>query len=113
MHGHENIIRMRKTGVKPAFVFVNDWPCETGWFDTGEHATVCTDGDDLASMDLRFLVGLRVSVSAHSEARAKAIFEACKAAGVEVVGAVHVDPKLKPWQQRGWVEVWKNEAETV
>ena len=109
MRGHENIIRMRQAGKRPAFVFVNDWPCDTEWFETGEHVTVCTDGDPMSSLDLRFLIGLRVSVSAHTEERAKALFEACKDAGVEMVGAVHVKSNRRPWEQDGWVEVWKAE----
>lgn len=110
MKGHENVILLRKAGKRPAFVFVNDWPCNTDWFETGEHATVCTAGDRLESIDLRFLVGLRVSVSSNSESRAKALFNACKAAGVEMVGAVHVKPDRRPWDQDGWVEVWKSET---
>jgi len=113
MRGHETIIRLRSAGKRPAFVFVNDWPCQTDWLETGEHATVCTAGDAIPSLDLRFLVGLRVSVSSQSEERAKALFEACKAAGVEMVGAVHVKPEKRPYEQDGWVEVWKAEKETV
>ena len=113
MRGHENIIRLREAGTRPAFVFINDWPCSVEWFQTGDHATVCTAGDSIGTLDLRFLVGLRVSVSSHTEARAKALFEACKRAGVQVVGAVHVRPDRKPWDQDGWVDVWVAEREAV
>lgn len=113
MRGHENILRLRQAGKRPAFVFINDWPCDTGWFETGEHATVCTDGDNLDAIDLRFLVGLRVSVSSSTEDRAKALFEACKAAGVETVGAVHVKSDRAPWLQDGWVDVWHVRQEAV
>ena len=113
MRGHENIIRLRQAGKKPAFVFINDWPCNTEWFETGEHATVCTDQDAIEALDLRFLVGLRVSVSSNEESRAKALFDACKAAGVEMVGAVHVKLDREPWRQDGWVEVWKHQNEVA
>ena len=113
MRGHENVIRLRQAGKRPAFVFVNDWPCQTDWFETGEHATVCTSGDSIETLDLRFLVGLRVSVSASTEGRAKALFEACKVAGVETVGAVHVQEGKPGWLQDGWAQVWNQEQETV
>lgn len=111
MRGHENIIRLRQAGKRPAFVFINDWPCQTDWFETGEHATVCTAGEAVEALDLRFLTGLRVSISSHQENRAKALFEACKAIGVLSVGAVHVKPELRPWEQDGWVQVWHAEVE--
>lgn len=106
MRGHEPIVQMRRAGKRPGVVFINDWPCRTDWAKQGEHATVCTDGDDIELLDLRYLLGLRVSVSSASEARAKALFEACKQAGAQTVLAVHVKEGLPGWQQDGWAEVW-------
>jgi len=70
MHGQEKIILARLNGQTPSFVFVNDYPCKTDWFEHADHATVCTHNAELSRMDLRFLVGLRVSISATSEDRA-------------------------------------------
>lgn len=113
MRGHEAIIAMRQAGRRPAFVFVNDWPCDTDWHLHGDHATVCTAGDVVQLLDLRFLVGLRVSVSASSEVRAQALFDHCKAAGAACVAAVHVDSSRQPWDQHGWSGVWHKPAEVA
>lgn len=114
MRGHEQLIAARKAGKKPRFVFVNDWDCPTTWFEDGDaYVTICTAGDDVALIDVRFLVGLRVSVSSESEARARALFDRCKAAGASVVAACHVQPGRAPWQQNGWAKVWHAESETA
>lgn len=112
MRGHEAIIRMRKEyGKKPPFVFINDYPCQTDWFEEGiGYARISIHGDKLESLDLRFLVGLSVSVTASSEKRSKALFEACKSVGVAQVVATHIDPTRKPWEQRSEVHVYKREA---
>lgn len=113
MRGHEAIIAMRQAGKRPAFVFVNDWPCATDWHLHGDHATVSTDGDVIQLLDMRYLVGLRVSISSENETRAKALLDKCKASGASVVAAVHVLKNAKPWMQSGWSEVWIKEQETV
>jgi hypothetical protein len=117
MRGHEPIIAMRKAGTTPKTVFINDYPCHTSldWHDPGQaygegwpadDATVSTAGDAISSLDLRFLVGLTVSISSHSEGRAKALFEACKQAGAKTVAACHVQP-THPHLQAGWAEVFQ------
>jgi hypothetical protein len=111
MHGHTDIIANRMQGRAPRFVFVNDYPCKTDWFERGEQATVCTHGDSVNSLDLRFLVGLRVSVSATTESRAMALFERVKAAGAAAVAAVHVLPNCSPSAQRGWCQVFTKETQ--
>jgi hypothetical protein len=113
MRGHEAIIAMRKAGKRPSFVFINDWACDTDWDKHGDHATVSTAGDVVQLLDMRFLVGLKVSISSTSEVRAMALFDQCKAAGAACVGAVHVDPSRKPWEQRGWSSVWHKEVEVA
>lgn len=110
MRGHSTILRARLAGKAPPFVFVNDYPCKTDWFEHSEHATVCTCNDALSGMDFRFLTGLRVSVSATSEDRAKALFERIKAAGAATVAAVHVQPDRGNFDQTGWCEVFKLES---
>lgn len=113
MRGHEKIIEMRKQRSAPEFVFVNDYDCKTDWFDFGEYATVCTAGDSIASLDLRYLKGMRVSVSALTERRAKALFNACKDAGAATVAAAHIDIGVHPFDQRCWSEVWHAESEAA
>jgi len=113
MRGHEAILAMRQAGKRPSFVFLNDYPCETAWQQHGDHATVSTDGDVVQLLDLRFLVGLKVSISSESEVRAMALFDQCKAAGASCVGAAHIDKTRKPWDQHGWSSVWHKDAEVA
>lgn len=113
MKGHEPIIAMRHAGKRPGFVFINDYPCDTDWQQHGDNATVSVAGDVVQLLDLRFLVGLKVSISSESETRAMALFDQCKAAGAECVGAAHIDPRRKPWDQHGWSSVWHKTAEVV
>lgn len=109
MRGHEHIIELRKAGRKPKIVFLNDWPCKTDWFETADHATVSLNGDPLSSLDLRFLVGLTVSISSQSESRAKALAAKAKWFGAHTVAACHVQPRH--WhQQTGWSEIYRKEA---
>lgn len=104
MRGHDLIIRNRMAGIRPVVVFMNDWPCLPLAFEDGN--TVSTDGEPVDLMDLRFVVGLVVSISSESETRAKQLFEACKAAGATMVAACHQHSGL-PVEQKGWAEVWK------
>jgi len=85
MRGHEPLIAMRKAGRRPACVFLNDFLCQTDWPQYGDSATVSIHGDAPETLDLRFLVGMTVSVLATDENRARTILEACKAAGAEIV----------------------------
>ena len=106
MRGHEKLIDMRRARKTPRFVFVNDYPCQTDWFETGDHVTLCTAGDSITLLDLRCLIGLTVSVSSPIEARAKALAERCKASGAATVAACHVQVDRSPFDQAGWSEVW-------
>lgn len=109
MRGAEAIIQARIRGVCPRFVFVNDYPCKTDWMP-GEYPTVCTAHDPLSSLDLRFLTGLRVSVSATTQERAQALFERVKAAGAAAVAAVHVQTDQPYFSQSGWCATFDREA---
>ena len=106
MHGHNEIIQMRNAGRVPKIVFINDYPCKTNWSEFGEHATVCVSGDSLNSLDLRFVVGMAVSVSGSTESRAKGLFQACKLAGAAKVASCHVQNDKHPLDQTGWTEVF-------
>lgn len=108
MRGHTQLIDLRLRKVVPNIVFLNDWRCKVDWFDVPDSAvTISTDGDDVHSLDLRFLVGLAVSVSSQQEDRAKALFERCKQAGAKVVAACHVQADKPHWKQSGWCDVWR------
>jgi len=109
MKGHHALIEMRKQGRHPKWVFVNDYPCKTDWHEWGEHATICVDGDRLVDLDLRFLVGLCVSISSPILDRSKAIFELVKASGAMSAAACHTQPNLHHLDQTGWCEVWRKE----
>jgi hypothetical protein len=106
MTGHEQIIAMRKRGIKPEIVFINDFPCQTDWAEYQEHATVCVHNDLIESLDIRFLVGMAVSVSTTKENRAKALLNACKRASVSIVSVCCVNPDQHSSSQTGFAEIW-------
>jgi hypothetical protein len=110
MKGHEGVIEMRRAGKRPLMVFINDWPCDVDWFETGSHAAVCTDGDVIGLLDFRFVVGLQVSISSESEERAKALAESCKQYA-DVVAAHHHIPGAWPNRQNGWTAVWRRDTQ--
>lgn len=86
MRGHEEILKMRSLeGTAPKFVFVNDFPCETDWFQWGDHATVCVAGDGIEKIDFRFAKGLTLLISAIEKSRAIALLDLGKASGAKVV----------------------------
>ena len=116
MRGHEPILAMRKRGIKPSIVFINDFACPEShdWQNPGEkfsqqwpadHATVSTAGDPLSSLDLRFLVGLTVSISSMNEGRAKALFENAKASGAATVAACHHIQAIHSGCKSGWTQI--------
>ena len=88
MNGHRELITMRRAGFKPAFVFVNDFPCQTDWAKFGDHPTVCTAGDTPELQDFRFLVGVTAIVGGFDAERVKRITKACEAHAKRVVASV-------------------------
>ena len=129
MHGHQPLIDMRRGGAKPSgIVFIDDLPnpISKDWQNPGEsraevwepdQPTICTYGDVIQMLDMRFLVGLTVSVSSYSEIRAKALFEKAKVCGAAVVASTHAIEVPKPFGQTafksGWTEIWRKAKETV
>lgn len=123
MLGHAPIVKMRLAGRCPKIVFVNDFPTPESkdWHNPGsayhevwepDHATVQIDsGDRIEMLDLRFLKGLTVSATGSTEARAKAIFEACKRAGATTVAAVHAIGLGTPFVRDGWCDVYRSTNE--
>lgn len=110
MKGHTQLIAMRfNEEVKPRIIFLNDYPCETDWQDWGDHVTVCTHGDALSGLDLRFVVGTTVSISGPDERRVKSIFEKCKQAGATTVAGAHL-VRINDYRFEGrWADVWTKE----
>jgi len=114
MRGDQKLIEMRLRRQRPGIVFLNDYPCDTDWFKNPSDAvTICTAGDAIAPLELRCLVGLTVSVSSPSEARAKALFEKCKASGAAVVAACHTQDDAPAWSQSGWTQVYRKTSEVA
>ena len=91
MRGHENLIALRKRGLKPSgMVHVCDYPVQPKFLrwdhtEDGTSPTVCVDGDDIASLDLRFVVGLRVDVTGTDAKRVKTLASMCKKVGADTV----------------------------
>lgn len=88
MNGHRELITMRRAGFKPAFVFVNDYPCHTDWAKFGDHPTISVDGDTPELQDFRFLVGVTAIVAGFDADRVKRIATACQAHAKRVVAGV-------------------------
>lgn len=104
MKGHEGIIQMRMKGQAPELVYLYDCPTTlTDWQETDMTPTVALNNELPEALDLRFLVGLRVSVSSPSEDRAKRLFNACKRAGAKWVGASHTK-MVGEVAKTGWME---------
>ena len=101
MRGQEDLIRLRESGVKPTgMVYVDDYPVMNKWvqwLSEKTMVTVCTHGDDIASLDMRFLVGMAVSVSGDEIKRVKALSVACKRAGAATVFA-HCSGNSAMWK---------------
>lgn len=107
MRGHEGLIRMRQAGYRPETVFLCDFPTPTDWAQWGEYPTIRVDGDAIAALDLRCLVGLKVHVAGFDDVRSRALFEACKTAGASFVIAAGMR-EADPWRlETTWVDVWQ------
>ena len=85
MKGHEQLIDIRVAGGKPTMVFLTDFPVMGKWWEEGDYPEICIYHDVPERADLRFLVNLNVCITASTKGRAKAFFEACKAAGASTV----------------------------
>lgn len=112
MKGHEEIIAMRRAGKRPNIVFLNDHPClrgELDWARYGENAVVEVHGDQPEWLDLRYLVGLTVSITAANEKRGRRFVDACVKAGVSVVAAGVAD-MVNGRYEPAWFQVWRKEA---
>jgi hypothetical protein len=109
MRGHERIQQYRMDGHKiNRLIFLNDFPCLTDWPDEIEHPTVSVAGDRINTLDLRFLVGMAVSVSSEDEQRAKDLFQACINHKAKfVIGNHYKGPRVEDIQS-AWFQIWRN-----
>jgi hypothetical protein len=108
MKGHEGIIKMRQQGYAPHIVHIDDYVFEsplTDWEEQDQVPTVCVNKDALEMLDLRFLVGLKVFISSHTEERAKKLFDLCKKAGAKMVSSGHTIQQGERYKT-GWNEFY-------
>ena len=112
MRGQEQIIAMRRSGKRPGIVFLNDYVCKTDWAEFAEYATVqITPSEPIGSLDLRFLVGLTVSITGSTEERAKSLFDACKLAGAATVASCGPAAANDHYAEKSWTQIWRKTAE--
>ena len=97
MRGHLEVIEMRLAGHKPPIVFLSDWPMDKKWRSPNAAPEVSIVGEKPQHADLRFLIGLRVNITCNTEARAKAFFEAAKAAKAEIVACGWSESPKRNW----------------
>jgi hypothetical protein len=108
MKGHEEIIRMRMVGKMPEWVHIYDYPCDINWQGTELSPVICVDSDFIKTLDLRFLINMKVCLSSPHEKRAKDLFQACKDAKVALVAACHIQDDKHFYQQTGWADCYAN-----
>jgi hypothetical protein len=90
MKNHQAVIDMRRQGSKPTMVFLTDYPEADGkWSKQDDYIDINVFHDVPERADLRFLIGLSVTITASSKDRAKAFFEACVAAGANTVSTCY------------------------
>lgn len=117
MRGHEALIALRKTGVRPQIVFIEagidhaeTW--RTWQDDTPEHAYVEVGPDDaISSLDLRFVVGMNVVISGPDERRVGAVYRLCQESGAKRVLGAFVTVCDEHGQPKATVHSVKDSAE--
>lgn len=109
MRGHQKLIELRRDGFKPPVLFLNDYWADPIAEDIFDGSVIEIAGEDLDRLDLRFLVGLRVSTGASTESRAKAILEACKRSGAAMVAVCHLPERRADQKTTDYIEIWSNE----
>lgn len=90
MRGHDRIIAMRQKGFRPQAVYIWDTPvsiADPQWIEDFRFMEVCTAGDSIGSLDLRFLVGIPATVFGDNVSRVRQIAAGCKKAGAPMVVA--------------------------
>lgn len=91
MRGHENIIALRKQGLRPAgHISLADYPVRDellrwSYAEDGQFPTVCTAGDSVDALDLRFVVGMPVHIAGDDMRRVQKLAQKARAAGAAMV----------------------------
>lgn len=86
MTGHEQVIALRRQGVRPVCLWVSDYAA----MSAGDGVTVrLTPQDVPEQLDWRFAVGLTVLVDGHDARRVERIAAACKQFAKRVVATVY------------------------
>lgn len=101
MRGHDHIVKLRKSGFRPSSVFLWDCPVQIeqpAWIEDLRFMEVCTHGDSIGSLDLRFLVGLPVTVIGDDQTRVQQIASQCRKAGAENIVA-QCGQRMAFWKQ--------------
>jgi hypothetical protein len=89
MRGAEELVRMRLEGRVPRLLWVD---LDIDYMADGEHLSISAN-DSLASLDLRPVQGLVVSVSGCDDKRVKAVAKACEENGARRVIANISEPR--------------------
>lgn len=98
MRGHDALIKMRMAGKTPASVTLYDFPIDTNWQQWGDIPRVCVFGDQIIDLDLRFVIGLIVSIESYDQKRASQLFAKSIEFGASIVAsASHPSPKDDPY----------------
>ena len=87
MRGHEALIEMRRNRIKPSMVFIFDDDYLPNWHVVGDYPEISVPEERPDRLDLRFLIGLSVHISASTKKRAQDLFDACEKAGAAIVVA--------------------------
>lgn len=95
MNGHQPILALRRSGRKPAFVWVSD--LEKTHLDG---LTVCVAGDTPELLDLRFLVGVTALVEGQDGNRVQRIATACQKFASRVVASVVHQVNEHRWETK-------------
>jgi hypothetical protein len=107
MKGADTIIKMRRAGFRPHSVFIwdIDWPVVApAWDEDLIRMDVCTHGDSISALDMRFLVGIPVQVYGEKIDRVRLLGNQCRKAGAQsvVLQCAHRgafwDAKESKWQ---------------
>ena len=96
MIGHEPLIQLRKQGQKPSMVFLTDYDCRPDWHLYNDFPEICIHKDKPFDCDLRFLVGLDVTITASSKDRAIKFYNQCKSIGAFLVASTYHE--VHPWK---------------
>lgn len=89
MRGQQALVTMRRSGMRPAavwFTIDEQDPRSSDWHLLDEPCVIevpRTDG--IATLDLRFIVGMTAIVQGSNRARCEAMHHACRAAGAAKV----------------------------